>query len=226
MAVYCYRCGQRLAGGVRRCPSCGAAIFYDENGLRNEAREAGDIKEEAGYGSAEENAWESRQQTDSAGGRQQTDSAGSWQQTEPAGSRQQTEPAGSWQQTCGGGAWQTDGRDAGPSYAWPGQNPRRPYEAGNERVEGYARLSSTLGIISAILCFFMPFLGLPAAVAALVLGILGRRAQVNKGRALTGLVMGIIFVIINALLVGMTVYYLLHPELLEDLLRRINWAGR
>ena len=208
MAVYCYRCGQRLAGGVRRCPSCGAAIFYDENGLRNEAREAGDVKEEAGCGSAEENAWESRQQTDSAG---------SWQQTEPAGG---------WQQTGGGGAWQTDGRDAGPSYAWPGQNPRRPYEAGNERVEGYARLSSTLGIISAILCFFMPFLGLPAAVAALVLGILGRHAQVNKGRALTGLVMGIIFVIINALLVGMTVYYLLHPELLEDLLRRINWAGR
>ena len=208
MAVYCYRCGQRLAGGVRRCPSCGAAIFYDENGLRNEAREAGDIKEEAGYRPAEENAGESRQQTDSAGGRQQTDSAGSWQQT------------------GGGGAWQTDGRDAGPSYAWPGQNPRRPYEAGNERVEGYARLSSTLGIISAILCFFMPFLGLPAAVAALVLGILGRHAQVNKGRALTGLVLGIIFVIINALLVGMTVYYLLHPELLEDLLRRINWAGR
>ncbi|MBQ7145669.1 MAG: hypothetical protein IJR95_02735 [Lachnospiraceae bacterium] len=209
MAVYCYRCGQRLAGGVRRCPSCGAAIFYDENGLRNEAaQEAGDIKEETGYGSAEENAGESRQQTDSAGSWQQTDSAGSWQQT------------------GGGGAWQTDGRDAGPSYAWPGQNPRRPYEAADERVEGYARLSSTLGIISAILCFFMPFLGLPAAVAALVLGILGRRAQVNKGRALTGLVMGIIFVIINALLVGMTVYYLLHPELLEDLLRRINWAGR
>lgn len=200
MAVYCYRCGQRLAGGVRRCPSCGAAIFYDENGLRNEAaQEAGDIKEETGYRPAEESARESRQQTDSAGG---------------------------WQQTGGGGVWQTDGRDAGPSYAWPGQNPRRPYEAGNERVEGYARLSSTLGIISAILCFFMPFLGLPAAVAALVLGILGRRAQVNKGRALTGLVMGIIFVIINALLVGMTVYYLLHPELLEDLLRRINWAGR
>lgn len=200
MAVYCYRCGQRLAGGVHRCPSCGAAIFYDENGLRNEAaQEAGEIKEEAGYGSAEENAWESRQQTDSAGG---------------------------WQQTVGGGAWQTDCRDAGPSYAWPGQNPRRPYEAGNERVEGYARLSSTLGIISAILCFFMPFLGLPAAVAALVLGILGRHAQMNKGRALTGLVMGIIFVIINALLVGMAIYYLLHPELLEDLLRRINWAGR
>lgn len=200
MAVYCYRCGQRLAGGVRRCPSCGAAIFYDENGLRNEAaQEAGDIKEETGYGSAEENAGESRQQTDSAG---------------------------SWQQTGREGAWQTDSRDAGPSYAWPGQNPRRPYEAGNERVEGYARLSSTLGIISAILCFFMPFLGLPAAVAALVLGILGRHAQVNKGRALTGLVMGIIFVIINTLLVGMTVYYLLHPELLEDLLRRINWAGR
>ena len=209
MAVYCYRCGQRLAGGVRHCPSCGAAIFYDENGLRNDAaREAGDIKEETGYGSAEERTWESRQQTDSAEGRQQTDSAGSWQQT------------------GGGGAWQTDGRDAGPSYAWPGQNPRRPYEAADERVEGYARLSSTLGIISAILCFFMPFLGLPAAVAALVLGILGRHAQVNKGRALTGLVMGIIFVIINALLVGMTVYYLLHPELLEDLLRRINWAGR
>ena len=199
MAVYCYRCGQRLAGGVRHCPSCGAAIFYDENGLRNEAREAGEIKEEAGYGSAEENAGESRQQTDSAG---------------------------SWQQTGGGGAWQTDGPNSGPSYAWPGQNPRRPYEAADKRVEGYARLSSTLGIISAILCFFMPFLGLPAAVAALVLGILGRHAQVNKGRALTGLVMGIIFVIINALLVGMTVYYLLHPELLEDLLRRINWAGR
>ena len=200
MAVYCYRCGQRLAGGVRHCPSCGAAIFYDENGLRNDAaQEAGEIKEEAGYRPAEESARESRQQTDSAGG---------------------------WQQTGGGGAWQTDGRDAGPSYAWPGQNPRRPYEAADERVEGYARLSSTLGIISAILCFFMPFLGLPAAVAALVLGILGRHAQVNKGRALTGLVMGIIFVIINALLVGMTVYYLLHPELLEDLLRRINWAGR
>ena len=200
MAVYCYRCGQRLAGGVRHCPSCGAAIFYDENGLRNDAaQEAGEIKEEAGYRPAEESARESRQQTDSAGG---------------------------WQQTGGGGAWQTDGRDAGPSYAWPGQNPRRPYEAADERVEGYARLSSTLGIISAILCFFMPFLGLPAAVAALVLGILGRHAQMNKGRALTGLVMGIIFVIINALLVGMTVYYLLHPELLEDLLRRINWAGR
>lgn len=209
MSVYCYRCGQRLAGGARHCPSCGAAIFYDENGLRSDtAQGAEEIKEETGYWPPEENAWEKAGQTGQNGAGQQENAEGAWQQTASGTGWQQN----NWQQNN----WQQN--------PWQAQNPRQPYgTAGHEKAEGYARTAMIFGIASAILCFFMPFIGLPASIAALVLGILGRKAVVNKGKAITGLVLGIIFLILNGLVVGLTVYYIAHPELLENLLKQ--WGG-
>lgn len=216
MSVYCYRCGQRLAGGARHCPSCGAAIFYDENGLRKEGDPSASdyINEEVRN---ESQSYESGQ---AAYDQQQT-----WQQPGQNGSWQQGTHQ-NWQQGQNAG-WQTGGQN-GTWQQGGWQNPWQPYaEAGaNSKAEGYARTSMILGIVSAVLCLFMPFLGLPAAIAALVLGIMGQKAVVNKGKAVAGLVLGIIFLILNGMVVAFTVYYIAHPELLDRLLQQLSLSGR
>lgn len=186
MSIYCYRCGQRLASGTRHCPSCGASIFYDENGLRDEnARQA------EGAGQGEQAGFGSQHTFNQDSFKQDSFRQDTFRQENPYGQN----------------AWQQAGNPA------------------VEKAESHAKISMILGIVSGVMCLFMPYIGLLLAIAALVLGILGLKAQVNRGRAVAGLVMGIIFLILNGLVVALAIYYLANPSLLNELMEKWNLSG-
>ncbi|MBP3728861.1 MAG: hypothetical protein J6H18_01165 [Lachnospiraceae bacterium] len=79
--------------------------------------------------------------------------------------------------------------------------------------------------LGAAFLFAIPFIGFPLSVAAIVLGALGLKSA-RRGMALTGLIMGIIFVIFNGIILIMAVYYATHPELLEQLLQQLESYSR
>ncbi|MEW4308051.1 DUF4190 domain-containing protein [Rossellomorea marisflavi] len=61
---------------------------------------------------------------------------------------------------------------------------------------GLAVSALVLGIIGLVL-FLIPFLPYPLAIMAIVFGVIGRKKQVKKGLALTGIITGIITLVLK-----------------------------
>ena len=178
MSVYCYRCGQRLAGGARHCPGCGAEIFYDESGLREDfaRRDPSDppeMDEDAARAYSEHKEYE-----------------GTYGGT-----------------SCGGTAYNGDAYNGssynGTAYR-PYGNAQRPASAPSSKRDGMALWGMLCGIGSLILSVF-PFIGFALAVAAIVLGSLGLKSEQRRGTAIAGLVTGIIGLVLNAVMLVMVI---------------------
>ena len=65
--------------------------------------------------------------------------------------------------------------------------------------EKCARLSYTFGIVA--ICVFCTGSGLPFAIAALVLGTIGKESEINQDKAIRGRNLGIIGIVLNAVLI-------------------------
>ena len=238
MSVYCYRCGQRLAGGSRHCPGCGASIFYDEQGLREDFVRRGTGS--AGPDRDPAQAYsENKTYEDPFGEKYEPEGTG-WESTAYDGTSGRGASYGgaayngssdggtSYSGTSyGGSAYGASGQGTG--YGSSGYRPygdaQRPYTAqASSKRDNVALWSMLCGIIGLFLGF-VPFFGIALSAAAIVMGILGLKSEQRKGLAIAGLVMGIISFVLNLALMIAVIYYMANPELLEELLQKFEASG-
>jgi len=83
------------------------------------------------------------------------------------------------------------------------------------KADTYALVSLILSIC-AMVCCCIPYIGLPAAIAGVIFGILGRKAVLRKNMALAGLIVSIIALLINGFLLVGTILALQNPEFMAN----------
>ena len=225
--MYCYRCGQRLADSARHCPNCGAAIFYNENGpISGTDGKDCDACAEESFGSAYSTHDPYKTDTGSGDGRSDgyyhyDPETGSYRSS---GDGYSTDPYGN---QTGGSSYQYGGHaQPGSSYQYgPGGSYSQPgpgrYPAAPTKEDGFALASLICAIASVVTCC-VPYIGLPAAIGAVVLGILGRSSVQRKSLAIFGLVLGIIMAVINGVMLAVTLYYVAHPDLMQELMDQMQ----
>lgn len=105
-----------------------------------------------------------------------------------------------------------DTNNGGYSYDNNGQPQKKPRNA-------LAIASLVTGLIS-LVCIFVPYFGVPIAIAGIVTAILSRhQSDTNymSGMAVAGLVLSIIGLVLCALLLIAVIYMMLNPELMETI---------
>lgn len=208
MSFYCYRCGQRLADGARHCPACGTAVNYDESGLREDPERREDFDRREDYAGQED-----FDRREDYAGQEDFDRRDASSSPNGENAAQGGEGFGAFYNRPYGEAQRTDYA----SYTSPARSGR----------DGTAVSALFCGIGSLIATFF-PFLGLPLGIAGIVLGALGMKSELRRGTAIAGLVTGIIGLVLNAVILAAVVYYLMHPDLLEQLMKQAEqiYGGR
>lgn len=86
-----------------------------------------------------------------------------------------------------------------PPYGMPPAPGYQPAPQG----KGMAIAAMVLGIVSVVLCP-IPFLTIPAAVVAIILGLIARRRGPGAGLAITGVITGVVGALIGALLLAIS----------------------
>ena len=209
MSVYCYRCGQRLAGGARRCPNCGSSIFYDESGLREDfiKRDAAEIPV------MDENA------------AQAYSDHKDYEEIYRGGSGEDL--YGNVYENTSGSTYRPYGNASygnAPYNNAPYGNAARSASAApvvqtkRDAIAKWAMLCGIAGLIATV----FPLAGLPLSVAAIVLGIMGLKAEHRKGRAIAGMIMGIAGFLMNAAMLALAIYIVAHPDLQKQLEQMTN----
>ncbi len=207
--MYCYRCGQRLADGAKRCPNCGAAIFYDENGPVNGTAEkdcdpCADESFGAAYSFHDPNKTTYGDSSDSA---YHSDYSNDYSGTEQ-GSGYQYQYGRNSGYSYGQGSYQSTSGQSG----YGGQN---PYQQPPTKQDSYALMALILTIGSAVMCC-VPYVGLAMAAVGIVFAALGLKSVRRKTMATVALVLGIICLIGNGIMMALTIYYNAHPELIQE----------
>lgn len=236
MSVYCYRCGQRLANGARHCPGCGAAIFYDETGLREDyvrrsASASPSMDDNAAQAYSEHKTYEGTSgigYDDGAGSSYEGSSYGGTSYA-GASSGESAGSGGGYGGSAYNGASYNGSSYSGSAYNGASYSPygdprqRAAYTApAASRRDGTARSAMVCGIVGLVFAMIFPFVGLPLSIAAIVMGALGLKSELRRGMAVAGLVTGIIGFVLNALILAAAIYYVLNPDLLERLLEQAN----
>jgi site-specific recombinase len=67
-----------------------------------------------------------------------------------------------------------------------------------EKVDSRAKVGFILGLVS-IIAWLLPIIGLPVTICAIIFSSLGLKSAVRRGKAITGLVLGIVFLILTLL---------------------------
>lgn len=230
MSVYCYRCGQRLANGARHCPGCGTAIFYDETGLREDyVRRSASASPSMDDNAAQ--AYSEHKTYEGTSGIGYDDTAGSsYSGTSYAGGPfGETPGSGGYGGSAYNGASYNGSSYGGSSYNGASYSPygdprqRAAYTApAASKRDGTARSAMVCGIVGLVFAMIFPFVGLPLSIAAIVMGAMGLKSELRRGMAVAGLVTGIIGFVLNALILAAAIYYVLNPDLLEQLLEQAN----
>lgn len=210
--MYCYRCGQRLAESARHCPNCGAAIFYNENGPLDGTGQADcDACADESFGSAYSTHDPYKTNTD---GGSSYGAESHYTYDPQTGSYRYSGGSGSSQPGAGSG-----GYSYGPSGGY-GQASYTPPPAPSKQ-DGYA-LAALICAIASLCCCFVPYVGLPLSIGAVVLGIMGLKSPQRKSLAIVGLVLGGVMLLLNGLILGLSVYYAAHPEWMQEWIQQMQ----
>nr|MBQ6241917.1 hypothetical protein [Lachnospiraceae bacterium] len=224
MSVYCYRCGQRLAGGARRCPNCGSSIFYDESGLREDFIKRGTAEtpvmdENAAQAYSDHKDYEGTYENGSGSA---AGDPGSSPYREPYESSSGADPYGNTNGNSYGSSFHPYGNGAYNNAPF-GSAARSASAAPvvQTKRDVIAKWAMLCGIGGLIMTVF-PLAGLPLSIAALVMGIMGLKAEHRKGRAIAGMIMGIAGFLMNAAILALAIYIVAHPELQSQLEQMAN----
>ena len=86
-----------------------------------------------------------------------------------------------------------------------------------EKIDKKAKAGFILGLVS-IVAWFIPIIGFPVTVCAIVFSSLGLKSVPNHGKAVAGLILGIIFIVItmiNAILGAAIGIYRVNQQLMQ-----------
>ncbi len=65
-----------------------------------------------------------------------------------------------------------------------------------EKTDKHAKVGFILGLVS-VAAWFLPIVGFPVTICAIVFSSLGLKSTTRHGKALTGLILGIVFLVIT-----------------------------
>ena len=214
--MYCYRCGQRLAEGARHCPTCGAAIFYNENGPLPDASAAGSENRQQTVGNEAQSSYSYGEQTaNDARTAGAFDNEGTQNPYQGGNSYQYGNSYQSGSTYQNGNTYQ-NGTYPNGSYSGY-QAPQQPAT----RQDSYALAALVSAILSLVMCC-VPQAALPLSLCAIVLAIIGMKSVRRKSMAVVALIIGIICLLAAGFLFALSLYYRAHPEILQEIQQQLE----
>ena len=217
--MYCYRCGQRLAEGARHCPTCGAAIFYNENGPlpdvgNGESTQRAAEQAQTAYTYGEQTTGEYRSAGDSDNSQaQNTYQGGNAYQNGTAYQGGTAYQNGTTYQ--GGTAYQGGAYQGYPNGGYQAQQPPAT------RQDSFALAALVSSILALVMCC-VPQATLPLSICAIILSIIGMKSVRRKSMAVVALILGIICLIAGGFLFALSLYYRAHPEILQEIQQQLE----